>query len=346
MTSINAMKFNRNMGACLHDEERGWDEEGLVSLTTEKMRLVTNETLRDEQRAAVIYGNTGTSTIGEELRVRIRDRITGLYRKAREKAGKAPEGFMTVEGMAQEAFDVITQMKHNHLDQELKGRYGFTTLDYVQGYYERGGEKIDIKQKEMLGALDELCTWTARSKAPMALHLNAGIIAGYEPQEGFRLFGLSMISPAVEPVQEIFLADGSGRDMCTVVFTEDANRRSLPERRGDIDPVEGMLTMLDALNTSFTHNIGVGGYPCLIVVDGGQKNPADIVWHVQDHSGKLAAEITAAERSGFLDHDAAGGLVERLIFGREAFEAVEEDLWKAARRPKKLLRFLRGYKNP
>lgn len=344
MTSINAMKFNRFAGACVSDEERGWNDEGLVSLTTEKMRMVTDEELLGEQRAAVVYGNTGTSSIGEELRVSIRRRLVDLYRTEKKKLGRVPDRFLTVEAMAAEAFDVITRMKHEHMDQELEGRYGFGTSDYVRGFCERDGKSIDIKDKELVDKVEELLTWKARSQAPMALHLNAGIVAGYEPGEGFGLFGVSMITPSMEPVQEIFLADGSGRDMCTVVFTEDANLRSLPERRGDIDPVEGMLTLLDALNAACLHDIGVGGYPCIILIDGSKEDPADIVSHFQGHEGKLAAEIARAERSGLLSRDAAGELVERLLFHGEAFGAVEADLWKKARAPKKLLRLLRGWK--
>ena len=68
MTSINAMKFNRSMGACVSDEERGWNDEGLVTLTTEKMRMVTDDDLLLEQRCAGIYGNTGTSSSGSTPR--------------------------------------------------------------------------------------------------------------------------------------------------------------------------------------------------------------------------------------------------------------------------------------
>ncbi len=344
MTSINAMKFNRCMGACMSDEERGWNDEGLVSLTTEKMRLITDETIHAEQRTAAVYGNTGTSTVGEELRTGIKLRISELYRKERDKAGKPPAKFMTMERMASEAFDVITRMKHAHVDWELKGKYGFDTADFVRGFYERNGEKIDIKEAEMVKAVDELLTWKGRSSAPQALHLNAGIVAGYEPAEGFAIFGISMITPYVEPVQEIFLADGSGRDMTTVVFTEDLNRRTISQRRGDVDPVDGVLTMLDALNTACRHDIGVGGYPCIIMIDGSRKDPADIVWRLQDHRGKLAAEISTAETEGHLAREAARSLIQRLVFDREAFETVEQDLWSRSRDRKGLLRLLRGYR--
>lgn len=343
MTSINAMKFNRNQGACMSDEERGWNDEGLVSLTTEKMRIVTDEEIVSEQRTAAIYGNTGTSTVGEELRTTIKRRISELYRKEKDKAGKPPASFMPVEAIAREAFDVITRMKHAHTDWELEGRYGFKTSDFVRGFYEKGGEKIDIKDPEIVKTVDELLTWKGRSSAPQALHLNAGIVAGYDPRNGFSIFGVSMITPYVEPVQEIFLADGSGRDMTTVVFTEDLNRRTLAQRRGDIDPVEGLMTMFDALNSACRHDIGVGGYPCIIMIDGSRKNPSEIACRIQDHRGKLGAEICAAESAGFVSADAAAGLVQRLFFDREAFETVEQDFLGAAKNPKGLLRMLRGY---
>ena len=66
--------------------------------------------------------------------------------------------------------------------------------------------------------------------------------------------------PVCEPVQELFIAEGSGLDTMDHLFTEFANSRSIPERRGKIDRVEGTFVMIEGLNQASELCAGVGGY--------------------------------------------------------------------------------------
>ncbi|MCU0723927.1 MAG: hypothetical protein MUC63_10000 [Planctomycetes bacterium] len=343
MTSINAMKFNEHAGACVYDEERGWNDEGLKSLSVEKMKPVSWPKVVEETGLVAVYGNTGTSTIGDELRHTIGKRLLKEYEKAASAAGGKPEKFLTIADVAKLAFQTITDLKHTHIDQEMVGRYGFNTKDFVAGAYSAGGKKADIKDGELVKKIDEMITWKARSKGPTAVFLNAGIIAGWEPREGFRVFHLCMIEHVCEPVQEIFLADGSGRDMTTVVFTEFANSRKVPERRGNVDRVEGLTAMLRAILAAMRHDIGVSGYPNIICMDGRKPKNADKMWLVNDHRAKLASELVLAGDEGWVPRRRAADLLESLVFEGGTFAEVEASLLRSARDPKALVRFLRGY---
>ncbi|MHC4597617.1 MAG: hypothetical protein ACYS47_01300 [Planctomycetota bacterium] len=343
MTSINAMKFDAFSGACIFDEERGWNDEGMKTHTVEKMKPVSPDEVVDDMGLVAVYGNTGTSTIGDELRFSIRKAIAAEYGKAKNLTGGKPKSFLTVAGVAKLAFEVITRLKHTHLDQELEGRYGFRTRDYIQGSYERDGKKVEIKDAELVKKLDEMVTWKARSREGYSLFLNSGIIAGYEPAEGFRIYRLGMIEHICEPVQEVFLADGSGRDLANVVFTDFANACSVSERRGAVDRVEGVMGMIAALNAAGRHDIGVAGYYNIILFDGRREKHRDKLWMINDHRAKLASEIVNAETHGLLALAKAAPLVEDLIFKGADFSAVEERFLAAAKDAKALVRFLRGY---
>jgi hypothetical protein len=314
--------------------------------TAEKMKPVSPDEVIDETGLVAVYGNTGTSTIGDELRFSIRKAIEAEYDKARNRAGGKPKTFLTVAGVAKLAFDVITRLKHTHLDQELEGRYGFRTRDYIRGSYMRDGKTVDIKDAELVKKLDEMVTWKARSQAGYSLFLNSGIIAGYEPTEGFKIYRLGLIEHICEPVQEVFLADGSGRDLANVVFTDFANACSFSERRGAVDRVEGVMGMIAALNAAGRHDIGVAGYYNIILFDGRRENNRDKLWMINDHRAKLASEIVTAETHGLLPTAKAAPLIEDLVFQDADFSAVEEGFLAAAKNPKSLVRFLRGYTTP
>jgi hypothetical protein len=343
MTSINAMKFDPHSGACVFDEERGWNDEGLKSLSVEKMKPVSWPKVVEETGLVAVYGNTGTSTIGDELRHSIGKRILKEYEKAAAAAGGKPEKFLTIADVAKLAFQTITDLKHTHIDQEMVGRYGFGARDFIAGSYSAGGKKIDIKDGELVKKIDEMITWKARSKGPTAVFLNGGIIAGWEPREGFRVFHLCMIEHVCEAVQEVFLGDGSGRDMTTVVYTEFANARSLPERRGNIGRVEGLTTLLRAVLTAMRLDIGVSGYPNIICMDGRKPKNVDKMWLVNDHRAKLASEIVLAGEEGWVPRKRSAELLEALVFEGGEFGEIEDALLRAARDSKAFVRFLRGY---
>ena len=342
MTSINAIRFSDYSGAMVCDEQRGWNDEHMIINSADKIKPVVIPVISQENGLVAAYGNTGTSTIGDELKFNIKKRITTEWQSRQEALGKPPEQFASMERLAEWAFEAQRRLKREHLDQTFHGRYGFTANDLIRGYYEKDGEKYEIKNKSIVEAIHSDMIWKGRTGEMTSVFLNAGIIAGYSPEDGFRIFSLSMIEYGYSPVQEIFLADGSGRDMATVYMTEYNNRKTVPERRGAIDRVEGLFEMINAVNAACRHDIGVEGYLSVILFDGSKPNTERMVT-ISDERAKLAAEIVRAWETLFIKRSVAMELVEHIFWGNGTWEEVDARLWKATTRPDALLDFLRGY---
>lgn len=344
MTSINAMRFNQFQGIMICDEQRSWNPERMKIWTAYKIKPVVPTQVQREQGLVAGYGNTGTSTIGDELRSNISKHVAEKYKMAREEAGVPPSVFCTVRDLAQLAFDIIAQTKHRHIDEELRGKCGFDTKDFIRGYLEKEGEKVEIKDKDVISKANDLITWKGQNEAARAVFGNAGIVAGYEPHEGFRIFLISQAEQFCEPVQAAFLAQGSGIDTTSFVFSDFVSIHALPERRADLDPEEGLLSAIKAVNAASRFNVGVGGYYNILVFDGRQKDNMKKLWEINNHRSKLASEIAFACSGGFLDGDVARKLAASLILRNDPIEDVQKEFLKRSSQRRILARFLRGYK--
>jgi len=344
MTSINAMRFNEYSGIMMCDEQRGWNEEDMKLFVSDKIKPCIPEEITKETGLVAAYGNTGTSTIGDEIKFTIFQKLREDYRKLKESLLGIPEHFKTIEELSETVFHVITSMKRNHIDQQLTSQYGFDALDYLKGYYEESGKRIDIKDKDMIKDVHKLITWSGRGQDVRPVFLNAGLLAGYDNKEGFRIFHFSLINFFREPVQEIYLADGSGYDTVNLHLSDYMAQKSLPERRGSIDPVEGTMELIEALNRASDRNIGVGGYYTIILFNGKEGDNATRMKEIQDHRSKLASEIIYAKSNDLISEDTAYGLIEKLLFNNGSFEEVNELFIKNSSNGAELNRLLRGYK--
>jgi hypothetical protein len=344
MTSINAIKFNREQGAMICDEQRGWNEEDMVIMTADKIKPVTDPEVEQKLRFVASYGNTGTSSIGDELKFKIRQAVSDRFRKLLRVKGDKAEHLMTIEDLANLAFSIQSELKHRHIDETLRGRYGFTTRDFINGSYTKEGKKIEITQPDIVSKVHGDITWKGRSGDMTPIFLNGGIIAGYEPKEGFRIFHLSLIEQLCEPVNEIFLNDGSGRDMTMILMTEYVNNLSVPERQGEIPPVEGLFALLKAVNYASQFNLGVGGYFNIILFDGRSEDPAKIRREISDYRSKLASHIVLGTMVGLLDQERAHELLGALIFDNEDFSIVYDRMLSLSSNHTRLVHAIRGYK--
>ena len=76
MTSINALRFDEYSGILICDEQRSWNDDKIKIFSSDKIKPVTPERVLKEQGIAVCYGNTGTSSVGDELKFTIQKRIS------------------------------------------------------------------------------------------------------------------------------------------------------------------------------------------------------------------------------------------------------------------------------
>jgi hypothetical protein len=249
-----------------------------------------------------------------------------------------------MEDVARLVFTEQTGLKHRHIDQQLEGRWGFTTADLCRSRYVRDGETVEIGTKEVAEAADVLTTWKERKGDARAVFGNSGIVAGYAPADGFRIFHFSMADGFWTPADALFLALGSGLDTANLVFSDFASGH-VPEGSGGIDRVEGTLTILSAVTHAAKSNLGVGGYFNITLIDGREKKPDRIFREVNDHRSKLASEIVQAMDEGFLSRGSAGELVEGLLFDGASFETTLKAFHGSGKGAKKMRRFLRGYRD-
>jgi len=342
MTTINAIRFDEFSGAMVCDEQRGWNSENMVINSADKIKSVIPQELIEATGIAAAYGNTGTSSIGDELKFNILKKVVTEYNLQKKKTGFNPADFTNMEELAKWAFKAQTELKRGHINQTIEGRYGFSVNDFCRGSYTRDGKNIDIQDKGTIEDIHSAITWKGRTGEMTSVFLNAGIIAGYDPKQGFRIYTLSMIEFGYWPVQEIFLTDGSGRDMASLKMTEFSNRKTMPERRGAINHLEGIFEMINAVNTACTHDIGCEGYLNIILIDG-KKPKKDRLTQLNDDRAKLASEIVRCFNADYLTKTKAMEMVEALVFGGATWEDIDSVFWKTSSNPDEMFDYLRNY---
>lgn len=343
MTVVNAIKFNDSSGAMVCDEQASWGEMSRKGNIADKIRNVIPHEIQQEFGTVAAYGGSGTSSIAEEIKLAIYDALKNRFKSSIELTGRKPDKFLTIQEIAALAFERVAEIKHKHIDELLAQRYGFTTRDFIKGYYEKAGKRIDINQREVADKAFDAIVWRTKTEN-QSLYINRGILAGYDPSEGFRIFVLNLRTFSCEPVQAIFSSIGSGQDTSDLVFSQFAGLRTINERRCDIDPVDGMIAIIDATNTASTTNIGVGGYFNIMVFDGKQPNNLERVWEISDNRARLASEVVVAFKHNLVTEKTAQEVIRELIFEKKTFEQVDRKLRSRVTDWPKLCRFLRGYK--
>jgi len=343
MTSINAIKFDDYSGVCLCDEARCWNDESLKIYAAEKMKPCIPGEIIERYGTVAVYGNTGTSTVGDEIKFTIRKKLREEFDIRTEKYGKPPGAFMNMEEIAALVFQVISNMKHSHIDGQLKGRYNFDTSEFNQGFYERDGKKVEIKDKEVIKTVEKFLTWKDMFEEVNAVFVNAGILAGYDDSEGFRLFHYSLIEGFWEAVQAAFIVDGSGRDATGISLADYISRKTIPEQ-GKIDRVEGMIAILEAVNLASKFNLGVDGYYNIILIDGREKDHSKRLIEINDHRAKLASEIVLAKTNNLITEETARGIIDAMFFQEKPYPEIASLFMNSAVSKKKLRRLLRAYK--
>ncbi len=343
MTSINAIRFDEYSGICVCDEARCWDKESLRIMTAYKMKPCIPEDIVTQYGTVAVYGNTGTSTLGDEFKHRIYEFIRDEYQKRVNLEGKVPSKFMTMEEIARGVFDILTTVKHSHLESQISGMYGFSIGDFLRGYYYKKNEKIEIKEKKVIDDVNKILLWENMYKKVTPVFLNAGILAGYDDEEGFRLYHYSLIEGYWEEVGAAFVVDGSGRDVSGInladYFSSKVNSYSKA-----IDPIEGTIEIIKAVNGASRFNLGVSGYYNIIFISGREKSFEKRLIQINDHRSKLASDIVKAMEEGFISYDLTCSLISKLLFDSEDFNSIMKMFVDGSSNKREMFMFLRGYK--
>jgi len=343
MTSINALRLSHDSGLLVCDEARYWNPEWVIILTPEKIRTLIEPEITRATGIVMYIGSTGTSSYGDEIMESIKQEISRLFHEARTNGKPVPEEITTIDNIVKLAFRVVQQLHHTHVDDFLRGRYGFNGKELLQGAKEHNGQSMTIENEEIIKEASKMMSFENNPAELSGLLNNAQVIAGYGPADGFRIFFMEERSSVLEEVSDIYLAEGSGTITCDLALSALAAARSTRDRRLNIDRVEGLMTMLEGLDEGNRLVAGIKGYPKIIYVDGSQANPDETYLEISDCRSQLAWEITKATAKGLLSGQKGYDLIDQLIFRKVPFSGVMKQ-FDAEDRDKTISHFLRGYR--
>ncbi|MBN2385223.1 hypothetical protein JXQ70_20295 [bacterium] len=341
MTVVNAIRFDDYSGAMVCDEQVSWGNMERKGDVGDKILPVIPPGIQKEFGLVAAYGGSGTSAVSEEIKKITTNLINAEYEKRTVMRKTAT--FLTIEHLAEQIFEHLCRMKRDHIDEYLFHRYGFKGNDLIRGYYETKSGKVDINQKEIIEEAQAAMTWKGNAPDLRFLYVNRGILSGYEPQEGFRIFYFNMMTFSFEPVQAIFQSIGSGQDTSDLEFADFVGTKTLEARRVHLDPVEAVISIIQATNLASKNNIGVGGYYNIVLFDGKKEN-LEKIREISDERAKLCSETVAAYKAELISRKLAIEVIGDLLFGTQDFEKAEKYLFDKCPAAKKLSRFFRGYK--
>lgn len=341
MTVVNAMKFDFYRGALVCDEQTTFDDNRYAFLSDKIKRLVPPE-ITAELGTVAAYGGSGTQSVAAEVVKKTRRELLSAFRDMKS-AGLKNFNYPQVEDVARFSMKKLLEVKHHHLNDKLYANFHFVLDDFNRGYYENNGEKIDIKQDEIIDKAVEYITWKDYSDDVDSLFKNRAIIAGFDPENGFEIYSLSLMENECFFVGGLYESIGSGSDTATISLNDFINTKVLSARRKKIDPMEGVIELIRATNACARNNYGVGGYFNIVVIDG-EKPPAERYREIMDHEARLASEIVYGCDFGLLDKNRAEELISQLIFDGAPFDQVERSFCKSSRDARDLNLLLRGYK--
>lgn len=341
MTVVNAMKFDFYRGALVCDEQTTFDDNRYAFLSDKIKELAPPEVVSDTGLVAA-YGGSGTQSVAAEVVKKTRRELLNSF-KDMKMAGIKNFPYATMEEVVRFAMKKLLEVKHQHLNDKLYANFHFVLDDFNRGYYEVEGEKFEIKQDEIINKAVEYITWKDYNADVDSIFKNKAIIAGFDPENGFEIYSLSLMENECFFCGGIYESIGSGSDIASISLNDFINTKVLSKRRKMIDPLEGVMELIRATNACARSNYGVGGYYNLVIIDG-EKPPAERYREIMDHEARLASEIVFALDYGLLENGRASELIDRLIFHQHPFEKVEEDLRTGTGSREELSLLLRGYK--
>jgi len=343
MTSINALRFDEYSGICIGDESILTVAEMRVNVG-EKVRPFIPESIVENYGTVAVLGTTGTCSMGDTFQDKLKNRLQIKLEQEIERLGKRPEKFMTIEEIANMCFSIIVETKHERIGEKIKGVYNFTVPEFIEGKYTRNGTTFEIKDKDTIRDIVDQMIWRNDMEEVGYIFMNAVLIAGYDEELGFQIYHFDLRDGYWHRVQNCYMAEGSGRHSVDPALYSFAEKWLIEERRGSIDPVEGSIALIHGVNTASDHEIGVGGYYNIVLIDGRQKDYKKRLWEINDDRSLLANHIVRALDNNFLSYKDTYDMIKSLLFEGAPFSEVYNRFWHTVKEPDVLSRILRGYK--
>lgn len=342
MTSINAIRFDSHRGAIVVDETISMGG-NLTFHGSDKVRSCIPDPVQKAYGTVAGLAGTGSCSFSDTIKQEFHDWILSEWQGEYEKAGGIPRGFHSLDRMAAGLFDLVVSIKNRRMSEKLRGDFGFDVPEFVEGRFTRDGVTEEIRDQDLVRKVTDWLSYRYQSPEVSGIFLNALLFAGYDDECGFQLYHLDLRDGYWHRVQTCYMAEGSGRFAVDPTMYPLVERLRVDQRRGDVDPVEGLATMLAALNNASEHETGVGGYPNVMLFDG-TRPLAERQREIGDDRAFLASRAVKAHSMGFLSRKICFELVEGIFFGDLGLEQAWERMWSRMQDPNRVQRLLRGYK--
>lgn len=344
MTSINAIRFDRSRGAILVDEtiSTGGNQSFHGS---DKVRDVIPQVIQEHFQVRAGLAGTGSCAFTNTIKVEFHDRLLKHYQKEVEKSGGPPGRFLNLDAMARELFDLVVEVKNRRMSERFQGEFGFDVPSFLEGKSSSEEGAQGLKDEDLVRRLTSWMSWQHQEPEVGGIFLNALLFAGFDPELGFQIYHVDLRDGYWHKVQTCYMAEGSGRFSVDPTMVPYVEGLRVDQRRGEVDPVGGLLTLFAALNAASRHETGVGGYPTLMLFDGRPEASQSQRVYCDDRAW-LGSTLAKAWSHGFLARSRAEALIEDLFWNDAPLAGVEERFWQSAEEPETLERLLRGYKVP
>ncbi len=343
MTSINAIRFNHYEGACICDESITSSDFMRLDVS-DKIQSCVPPVVIEKYGVVAVLGTTGSCSMGAELKNSLCHRVGQRYEEELEKQGKAPQEFLHLSDMAKLAFDVIIAVKEEAVNHKFQHKYGFSSQEFLQGKYEKEGKNVSLNDKDTVEEISALLSWKHQQEEMSFVFNNAALLAGYDEKEGVGLYHFDLRGGYWEKIQTCYFAEGSGRHSVDPAMYPFVENLLLEKRRGEVDRVDGLMSLIHSMNMAVNYEIGVAGYPNIIIINGRENDPTKRLREIQDESSLLASQIMRAIHFQQLSYKEARTLIDNLIYQGAPQKEIYGKMLQQSRSAKALSRILRGYK--
>lgn len=342
MALVNVLRFDEHSGGLIADEEF-WNVRFRRRLYLDNLHSLLDAEMADALKLEVCYGGAGYPSLHWEVVTGTRERLRKRFDENTTDKKKFPP-FKTVRDVGCVVLEVLQNVIRRRIDQRLNFFYGFTTDDITRGFFERDGQKIEIKQEKVLEKARKMASYQERDRLMKLVFASRAVIFGHDEENGITGYYVDPEHSVLCFNFEGFDAIGPGKYAAGLSIGRFLNNKPLPLRKKGYDRAEGMFELILSALTASDHYHEVGGNMNMVFIDGRGRNHAERYREIFDDTARLAGEIVRAYMSGLLERTEAISLVGKLIFDNEDLASIEKKLFSSVSNFRTFELVLRGYK--
>ncbi|MFC1849184.1 hypothetical protein ACFL27_03145 [candidate division CSSED10-310 bacterium] len=340
MSIVNALRLSRNSGAIISDEETWLFGRRRLFISDSIASLLSAE-MAEKLQMEVIFAGIGNISLTCEVIKNVKYDLQIAFDTCEHISEFKFNSINKIATLCNHKFQEAIKRRINNI---LQFRYGFDLTSFHRGYVEHQGQKIEIKQKNVLDDCLAIIEPSQVGPFLQPIYENEALIAGWDQKNCYQIYEIDAQS------QEKFLSPsaycnlGRGADTGAIVLADLVNSRTLQQRRQGFDKIEGLIELIYSANVTSTFNNQVGGYFTIVLIDGEETDPSRRLIEITDHEARLTNDIVTALKAGLLQYDQGCELVRKIVEMKAPATEIEKQLFNSVQHPRHLDLLLRGYK--